>query len=418
METTLQRTVDLLAERIGRPAVLEDGGLRLLAFSTHTEPLDPVRERSILRREASDEVRRYLMRFIRNARHPVRVPGDDDLELESRLCVPVVDDGEPIAYVWFVDPDSVIDAGDADWCCHQLSEIADGVRRSIAPSGLHSMARASHLVRSVLTDDETAQESARELVDGGYLSADRGVAAVVFRALDSSDAVQDAFAASAASAFDALLLGPRRQSFVHAVHDSALVCFVSSANEAECRATVTALQTIVAKHTQEGGARLVTGVGGIRLDPADARASYREALVAARAADGFPHQGAQGSQVYWPVSGANELAARIAVASEADFPLHPGFYTLLDDPEAGILLETLETYLDVAGNVQTAAAKLHLHRTSLYYRLHRIEKLASTDLKDGGERLNLHLSLKVAMLRGHYLRRRASLGRIAEEDVS
>ncbi len=45
---------------------------------------------------------------------------------------------------------------------------------------------------------------------------------------------------------------------------------------------------------------------------------------------------------------------------------------------------------------------MNLHRTSLYYRLQRVEQLAGTNLKDGNERLSLHLALKVARLTGRY----------------
>ena len=37
---------------------------------------------------------------------------------------------------------------------------------------------------------------------------------------------------------------------------------------------------------------------------------------------------------------------------------------------------TLETYLDHAGDVKSTAAELWLHRTSLYYRLRRVEEVA------------------------------------------
>ena len=52
-------------------------------------------------------------------------------------------------------------------------------------------------------------------------------------------------------------------------------------------------------------------------------------------------------------------------------------------------------------------------RTSLYYRLQRIERLAGTDLKDGNERLSLHLALKLAHLTGRYRSSRASVGQEA-----
>jgi hypothetical protein len=78
---------------------------------------------------------------------------------------------------------------------------------------------------------------------------------------------------------------------------------------------------------------------------------------------------------------------------------------LLDAPETLPLVETLETYLDVAGNAQVTAERLNLHRTSLYYRLQRVEQLAGTDLKDGQERLALHMALKVARMTGQYVPR-------------
>jgi DNA-binding PucR family transcriptional regulator len=82
--------------------------------------------------------------------------------------------------------------------------------------------------------------------------------------------------------------------------------------------------------------------------------------------------------------------------------------TALDDVPAGLrqLLEggheqlvlTLETYLDHAGDVKSTAAALWLHRTSLYYRLRRIEEVASVDLSRGEDRLLCHVALRLARL--------------------
>ena len=69
--------------------------------------------------------------------------------------------------------------------------------------------------------------------------------------------------------------------------------------------------------------------------------------------------------------------------------------TLAATPE---LVETLEVFLDQAGNVAHAAAALHIHRQTLYYRLSRIEALTGCDLGDGQVRLLLHMSVKVARL--------------------
>jgi hypothetical protein len=84
-----------------------------------------------------------------------------------------------------------------------------------------------------------------------------------------------------------------------------------------------------------------------------------------------------------------------------------GFYRLLlgSGPSGGpvdrlpaALRETLETYLDSGCDTRATADSLHLHRTSLYYRLTRIEQLTGVDLSSGTGRLELHLALKLARL--------------------
>lgn len=105
-----------------------------------------------------------------------------------------------------------------------------------------------------------------------------------------------------------------------------------------------------------------------------------------------------------PAAASDPLGAVAARLAADGVPVHPGLEALLDLPEAAPLLRTLETYLELAGSAQATAEALHLHRTSLYYRLQRVELLAGTDLKDGTERLALHLALKVARASGRLAR--------------
>jgi DNA-binding PucR family transcriptional regulator len=60
--------------------------------------------------------------------------------------------------------------------------------------------------------------------------------------------------------------------------------------------------------------------------------------------------------------------------------------------------------------VKETAAKLFLHRTSLYHRLARIEKTAGVRLDNGADRLELHLALKLAKMAGIDLRHDSPLG--------
>jgi DNA-binding PucR family transcriptional regulator len=66
---------------------------------------------------------------------------------------------------------------------------------------------------------------------------------------------------------------------------------------------------------------------------------------------------------------------------------------LLDVDRDGHLVETLRAFLDFAASAPAAAAALQIHRTTLYYRLSRVEELIGIDLADGRTRLSLHLGL-------------------------
>lgn len=62
------------------------------------------------------------------------------------------------------------------------------------------------------------------------------------------------------------------------------------------------------------------------------------------------------------------------------------------------LFNTLEGYLDAGGNgVQTAEA-LHIHRSTLNYRLDRLKELCQADLGDPLTRMNLQVALKLLRL--------------------
>jgi sugar diacid utilization regulator len=71
--------------------------------------------------------------------------------------------------------------------------------------------------------------------------------------------------------------------------------------------------------------------------------------------------------------------------------LHPAAKTLAALPRDD-LLTTARTVLDL-WDVTAAAERLHLHRTTLYYRLDRIAELTGVDVRDGRTRTDLQLAL-------------------------
>ncbi|CAL9480026.1 hypothetical protein SUDANB95_02998 [Actinosynnema sp. ALI-1.44] len=138
--------------------------------------------------------------------------------------------------------------------------------------------------------------------------------------------------------------------------------------------------------TVEPGAPLPALAGHVGVSephpPERAGAAYQQALAAAELSaldPGLPRV------VRWSELGAYRLLLG-GSAREVLAGLSP------------TLLATLEAYLDSGCDARATAAALHLHRTSLYYRLGRIAELTGRDPADGRARLELHLALKMVRL--------------------
>jgi DNA-binding PucR family transcriptional regulator len=125
-------------------------------------------------------------------------------------------------------------------------------------------------------------------------------------------------------------------------------------------------------------------------DLRDAALSHRHALAALKAATDRDVEVAR-----WEELRAHRLLTALPPTVLSDLP--PGIRKLLDGGHEQLVL-TLETYLDHAGDVKRTAAELWLHRTSLYYRLRRIEEIAGVDLTRGEDRLLCHVALRLDRL--------------------
>lgn len=78
-------------------------------------------------------------------------------------------------------------------------------------------------------------------------------------------------------------------------------------------------------------------------------------------------------------------------------PYAPILRQLLDETQAD-LFHTLETYLDAGGNSVQTADLLHIHRSTLNYRLARIKEICDVDLSSPSVRMNLQIALKLLRL--------------------
>jgi DNA-binding PucR family transcriptional regulator len=65
-----------------------------------------------------------------------------------------------------------------------------------------------------------------------------------------------------------------------------------------------------------------------------------------------------------------------------------------DESRNSELVLTLSQYLECGGSYSESAATLHIHRSTLRYRLSRIREITGVDLRDVDNRFNLHVATR------------------------
>ncbi|MFY1636361.1 PucR family transcriptional regulator [Solwaraspora sp. WMMB335] len=404
MHDELQRIVDTVAARVGRPALIEDRRQRVVVYSEHTGVMDDVRRTSILRRHTTPEVIAWFREVgIMKAREPVRTPACAELDLLPRVCVPIRHQDLLLGFVWFIDADATMADAEIAVAVAATADLALALYRANLLGELASQ-REAEATRTLLSDSaQTRDQTVRSLLSDGVVGSDGQSTALVAQLVPANGQILDEVARIALE--QALVVTRRRvgsREALHLVrHDHGVLLLRDARLSGRDSPESAATHLRDALHNATAGLasvlRAVVGVGQPRPRLADAVGSYAEALQSARVGVQLP---ALGPVVSWANLGIYRVLSRMDGQYLDIAGVHPGLERMLRDDAHQVLLETLEIYLDLAGNAHATAEQLRLHRTTLYYRLQRVEQLAETDLKDGNERLCLHLALKLSRLAG------------------
>ncbi|SCL47635.1 DNA-binding transcriptional regulator, PucR family [Micromonospora chersina] len=406
MRMELQRIVDRVAARVKRPALIEDRRQRVVVYSEHTGLIDGVRRSSILRRHTTPEVIAWAREIgIMEARQPVRTPACPDLDLLPRVCVPIRHQDLLLGFVWFIDAADGMTDDDISVVTEAMPDLSLALYRENLLGELTSQ-REAEATRTLLVESpEARREAVRSLLTDGVVARDGQVTALVAQLAATGDDVLDD---AARVALEHALVATRQwvgsRETLHLVrhdHGVLLLCGGRATGRAAAGDAAAHLDQALRAATRglASVSRTVVGVGDDRPRLYDGVLSYQEAFQAARVGVQLP---ALGPVVPWADLGIYRLLSGVDARHLDVARVHPGLGGLLGDEAHQVLLETLEVYLDLAGNAHATAERLRLHRTTLYYRLQRVELLAGTDLKDGNERLCLHLALKLGRLTGRY----------------
>ncbi|MFJ9629304.1 helix-turn-helix domain-containing protein [Streptomyces sp. NPDC091280] len=165
-------------------------------------------------------------------------------------------------------------------------------------------------------------------------------------------------------------------------------------------------RVVVDEHPRRGGWPLSCGLtahpvgpehpgatSGPPLPLVDLREAVRRACLTLQAL----RAGALLARPSWDCLRAWRMVAE-APAGLTPAEIHPGVDELRAQKTPDLMITT-RTFLDLGGDVQAAADALHLHRTTLYYRLDRIKALTGVDLRTGPDRHDLDLALRLAAFR-------------------
>ena len=394
--SSLQALVDDLAERFDAPAVLEDEQQRVVVYSPQNDPIDEVRRDSILHRCTRPDVRDWFRAFgIREATGPLRTPHCEAPPVLGRLCVPIRHEGRCAGFLWFIDEDRRLGADEL--------ATAEAAARHAALL-LQEKARGEQLGSSLLahllsSSPQLRAASARQALDEGMLAESPTWVAVV----DLRPTRQCPPAEVRTLLPEALREVSRQHrrgevlTMARYDHGAVLCQSASGGHRAPWAAEVATevLDSLQQRRDKLGVDVVVTAGLGEEVDgPTEAHRSYRQARTAAgvaMAVDG------DGGMARWDRLGVYRLLAQLPhVEAEA---IDPRVVRLLADADHRTI-ETLEAYLDLAGDAQATAQVLHIHRASLYQRLQKAERLYDFDLHSGTDRLAVHLGLKLARVTG------------------
>jgi hypothetical protein len=395
--TNLQILVDDLAQRLDAPTVLEDNEQRMIVYSSHSAPIDPVRRDSILRRDTSREVKEWFRQFgIARALDPVRIPSHPRLGVLGRLCAPVWFHGRLMGFLFLIDDDERLGETEIAAVVHAQRHVG----LLLYEEELAQRLSASVLTHLLSPSTELQEVAARQLIEEGLASADAPHTVVYLRTAsaavtDLQEPASEVLRELARRRPTGLLQTARRD---HGV----LLVQLPEGEDGRLALTVAHEARDLLAHRLQGttdgrAARIIAGIGDPQRYLTAAAVSYRQARLAARVAATVP---SIGDLPRWRDLGAFRALVQLPQGEIAESCLDPRLVTLLHADET--LLQTLETYLDLGGDVKRTAERLHVHRATLYYRLDKVRRLIGTDLSDGNDRLALHLGFKLARLIGRY----------------
>lgn len=374
------------------PVTIEDRSARVLAYSGRQDEADPGRVETVLGRQVPERYQRMLeergfFKQLYQSRDPIYMElGEGSI---NRAAVAVRTGDEILGSIWVAVREPLTE--------QRRRALADAAKivalrllRERAGADTQRRLRAD-LLSTVLAGGGEAAEAA------GRLGIATGRLCVLAAQLTDHPEGDPARGESDRQRFcDAFAL------HVGAIHPKAAAALVGSiayavlplhaGGDEEARAVRVAesfLARVGPRHPANiGVGRLAASLSQVARSRADADRALR--VLRARSTAG---QVAGYTAVHFE---SLLLQVSDVVVAEDQTPTGPYQRLLAHDAEHGSeLVATLRAYLDAFGDVNLAAARVHVHANTFRYRLKRLLEISGLDLSDPDARLTVMLQMRI-----------------------
>lgn len=384
----LDGTVQALAELIGRPVIVFDAEFAVAAFSVHEGDIDRARLSMILSRKSSERAISMIRTHqVDRARGAVVLPALDDTP--PRVIAPLRYKGLITGYASYVP---LADDDPAQRDSEPIVELRNRIATLLAARAealRDGSDRLAQLLGQLLGGDpRDRHEAGDELLRRGHLSAGTEYSIMVFRAIEDEGE----------TAMLAPLLMKRALSMISLFSSLRAVAAVIDDEGVLLIPYHVSLDRMRALLSEHGFAAMRGGGGAPVAQLWQVQESHRQARIALRATLRDP--GRYGQAAVWAGLGLDRILLQLPLERFTLSDLPDAVQALVEANRSIDLASTLEAYLDNGADAQRTASKLHIHRSTLYYRLGQMRALVDIDLADGAVRRELHTGLRVAKLAG------------------
>lgn len=382
----LQELASQLASLLRQSISIENERFEILA-SRNVAEVDEARRFTVSQGRTDPRLlkaieERGILAEIRQTRRPVHIPRIPDVGLElERILAPIVVHGDIYGYVWIIAHDRPLT---------DLDSMAISIGATVAALMMlyqESVQSAEASLKGGLLSQLIQGEAGREAVltdQALRYGVDLSGRYLMLLLEDSDRGTQR------------MLQLYRRTNRLAGVHSWHIVVGQFAGQVVVLAQADQDIERIIEQIRAEinGGAGLRVGISGVQRgaeEVSKAHQQCREVLLIARRL--------KEARLNVSFDDLGYLHALYRAGSETLLanPYVPLVRRLLD-AEHTDLFDTLEAYVDAGGNGVQTAETLHIHRSTLNYRLDRIREVCNIDLSDPLMRVNLQMALKLLRL--------------------